>query len=294
MTTQLRGMEIRPAGALPSSGKIVLIYSDAGDGKTTSCFESLPGRILYIMTEPRNPNGSIEASGRDPKDIDVVEVQGWDNLMEFLRTDIEKFDAYQSIVCDSISYLMNIRLSGEIEDEIFDSKTDAEQKVKPLINRTKLSLEGFGGLASQMNRLMLALASLSVRGKYVVITCLLDEKPRWDRELTAAPLFKGKEFASNVASFCDLIGLLKPRYVEGRKVFPPTVLFEGDGFMCKFTGKRPKEGMLMQGPLNFCKIFGVDINGNRVTQNIPTKAEEKGGAEGVKTIGDQASNQAGS
>ena len=129
-----------------------------------------------------------------------------------------------------------------------------------------MSLEGFGGLASQMSRSMKLLGKLSERGKYVVITCLLQENPKWNRDISAAPALKGKEFTTNIASYCDLIGLVESRYeekaVKGKKekeivkVFPPRVSFEGEGFMHKFTGVRHFEGKAA-GPLDFRKILGI-------------------------------------
>jgi|TARA_B100002003_G_scaffold241270_1_gene262751 hypothetical protein len=43
-------------------GRFVLIYSaEAGEGKSTSCLQSLPQPILDIYVEDRNPNTSLEA-----------------------------------------------------------------------------------------------------------------------------------------------------------------------------------------------------------------------------------------
>jgi hypothetical protein len=45
-----------------NKGRFVLIYSaEAGEGKSTSCLQSLPQPILDIYVEDRNPNTSLEA-----------------------------------------------------------------------------------------------------------------------------------------------------------------------------------------------------------------------------------------
>ena len=149
---------------------------------------------------------------------------------------------------------MSIGLATEIEDQAFEARSIKEREVKPLVNRTKMSLEGYGGLASHMFRLTAALGRLSQMGKVVIVTALLAENPKWNRDLAAGPALKGKEFPVNMPGFFDLIGLVEPSVdSDGNIVYPPLVRFQSsdDSFVSKFTGKGEKT----QGPLNITKIL---------------------------------------
>ncbi len=141
---------------LPQQGKLILIYGNTGAGKSTSISQSAPCPILYFATEPRNPTPSIEASGREHLDMDVARYSTWFDLMEFLQNP-KNTERYSTIVIDSITYLMNISLSGEIGDESFDARSLEEKKRRPIVSQAKMSMEGYGGLASQMFRLMKAI-----------------------------------------------------------------------------------------------------------------------------------------
>ena len=114
-------MRIINKNDLPKQGKLIMIYGDTGVGKTTSILQSAPDPILYIATEPRNPRPAIEAAGRD-LDMDIARYTTWFNLMEFLQ-DPKNTARYTTVAFDSITILMNVLLSGEIEDEAFDART---------------------------------------------------------------------------------------------------------------------------------------------------------------------------
>ena len=246
-------MKIIKKDKLPDQGKLILIYSDTGVGKTTSALQSAPDPILYIATEPRNPKVSIDAAKRPDLDLDLVFYDSWQDTMDFLADD-KNTKRHNTIIADSFTYLMNVSLSSEIENEAFDSRSDAEKKIKPLVNRAKMSPEGYGGLSSQMFRMMKILGQLSTKGKVVIITALMQETPKWNRELAAAPAFKGREFPNNMPGFFDLIGFVQTRHDEnGEIVYPPWVSFESpDGsFMAKYTGT----GKRRAGPLDFSKIL---------------------------------------
>lgn len=194
-------------------------------------------------------------------EITVAPITTWDDMLRFVTSDIYNQTAFlssiKSIVVDSYSYLMNVVLSNEIEDEIFNTKDAKEKLVKPLINKAKLSLEGYGGMAAQMVRCTKALQKLSLTGKIVVITALLEENPKWDRDLAAAPRFKGREFSGDMPGLFDLIGLVRKRFDDqGNTMFPPHVAFEGSGFLCKFTGVKAP-GAVAQGALDFGKILRI-------------------------------------
>lgn len=245
-------MRLLKLSDLPKSGKLILIYGETGSGKTTSCFQSLPDPILYFAIEPRNPLPSIEAAEREGLRFHVFQYEGWMDLIEMLSVP-ERFSKYSSLVFDSISYLMTV-LGQEIEDESFDSRSREEQKKKPLISSAKLSMEGFGGLASQMARFTKLAGKISETGKIVVCTALLQENPKWDRELSAAPVLKGREYPTIMPAYFDLIGLVRARHnAEGRAIYPPSVSFEGEeGYLAKWTGKKTGRKI---GPLDFRRIL---------------------------------------
>lgn len=245
-------MEVKKKSDLKHDGRLILLYGSTGVGKTTSILQSVPDPVLYIQTEPRSLTPSIGASKRPDLDIDVAIYDSWSDLMEF-TTNKKNFDKYTSIVVDSFSHL-TLNLSSEIENQAFEARTMKERETKPLISQTKMSLEGYGGLASHMFRLTAALGRLSQAGKVVIVTALLAENPKWNRELAAAPALKGREFPVNMPGFFDLIGLVEPRTdSEGKIVYPPRVRFQSpdDSFTAKFTGA----GTKTQGPLDIVKIL---------------------------------------
>jgi hypothetical protein len=172
-------------------------------------------------------------------------------------TDVSNFERHKTIVVDSATHLMNIQLSGELEDEAFKARNEEEQLVKPLISSVKLSMEGYGAISTQMIRLMKKLSILRKAGKTVIVTALLDQNPRWDRDLSAGPALKGKEFPSALPGFFDLIGMVKHHVVDKKIVYPPLVFFESpdQSFLAKFTGTKPAGVDTMIGPLNFQSIL---------------------------------------
>jgi hypothetical protein len=161
---------------------------------------------------------------------------------------------------------MNLKLFGEILDEAFDSQTEAAKSKKPIAMRSKMSPEGYGALGREMLRIIPLLGAISRQGKLVVITSLLQENPKWNRVLRAAPAFAGRFFSDNYQGEVDLIGLVEKRWVNVKSTeanpdpdpvltYPPMVSFEspGDDFVCKWSGISPREG-LKRWPLNLGKI----------------------------------------
>jgi len=254
-------MKLLSLNELPEYGCMICLYSGPGEGKSTTIIQTAPDPILYIATEPRNPLISVKAANRPGLKIKFARYSNWfdcyDYIKAFRQSDL--FAGTATVAIDSLGFLMNISLSGEIEDEAFVARDEKEAVAKPIISSAKLSKEGYGGLSSQMTRFMKLLSYLSEAGKVVIVTCGLKEEPRYDRDLSAGPNLKGLEFPANFPGFFDYIGLVTARYNDdGDKLFPPWVRFEGDGsFMCKYTGPRPPEGKKAEGVLDIKKILKI-------------------------------------
>ena len=246
-------MKVLSRDQISQAGRFINLYGPTGVGKTTSTIASSPQPIMYVQTEPRSLKPSLDAVGV-PVDIDVAVYEDWNGLMAFVANP-KNFERHHTIIVDSYSHLMSVGLSSELEDQAFDSRSPQEKLVKPLVGQSKLSQEGYGALSSLMFRLTAALGKLSRLGKIVIVTCLLQENPKWDRELAAAPALKGREFPVNMPGFFDLIGLVESRTNgDGEVVFPPRVRFQSpDGsFVAKYTGP---PGGKTEGPLNIQKIL---------------------------------------
>ncbi len=248
-------MKVLTKKEISQEGRFISIYGPPGVGKTTSLIQSSPQPIMYIQTEIRSLKPSIDAANRPDLDLDVAVYEDWASLMEFVASS-KNFERHKTIIVDSYSHLMAVGLSGEIEDQAWEARDPREKELKPLVSQTKLSQEGYGGLASQMFRLTAALGKLSRMGKIVIVTALLAENPKWNRELAAAPALKGREFPVNMPGFFDLIGLVEQRTdADGNIIYPPRVRFQSpdDSFVAKFTGV----GTKTQGPLDITKILSI-------------------------------------
>jgi hypothetical protein len=248
-------LKIMTKQEVAQDGRLMMLYGATGVGKTTSIVKTSPMPIMYLQTEPRSMKPSLDAAGRPDLEIDVGVYEDWAGLIAFVA-DPKNFGRHRTIVVDSYSHLMSVDLSTEIEDQAHEARTEKERAIKPLASQTKLSQEGYGALSSLMFRLTTALGKLSRMGKIVIVTALLQESPKWNRELAAAPALKGREFPVNMPGFFDLIGLVEPRTDgEGRVIYPPRVRFQSpdDSFVAKWTGV----GNKTQGPLDITKILSL-------------------------------------
>jgi hypothetical protein len=101
------------------------------------------------------------------------------------------------------------------------------------------------------------------------LIALLDENPSYKRDFNAAPLLEGKKFGKNLPGYCDMIGMVETRTdEEGRVVYPPKVIFDGDEwFMHK------KYGDVTSGPLHIGKIL-AKAREIKVTETSTKKRKE--------------------
>jgi hypothetical protein len=259
-------MKIQGYNELPErTGDVMMIYGEAGVGKSVSTIQTAELPMLYIMTEPRDVKKFVLASGRAEakEQVDFTFYDGFDGLIEFV-CDESAFGKYRTIVLDSISHLIAINLSDEILDESYDSSAKKSAD-KPLTMRAKMSQEGYGTLGSSMLRFTQALAKLSQQGRTIVCLARTESNPKYNRNYSTGPALKGQEYSKHFAGFFDFIGLVEQRSKDDKVVYPPAVSFESDGsFLAKWTGITP-EGGVANRILNISKILKAshgEVNGN--------------------------------
>jgi hypothetical protein len=268
------------------TGDQILLYGEANVGKSVTTIQTAPDPIHYLMVEPKDVRKMIIASGRDVK-IDFGFYEGFQALLEHVL-DPKHFPG-QTIVLDSLTHLIGIHLSAELEDESYDAlekkyKKEGGKIDKPMVMRSKMSEEAYGALAREMLRLTQALAKLSQLGKTVVCLARLEQNPKWNRDLQAAPAFKGKEYARHFAGFFDFIGLVEPRVDKnGDNIYPPLVSFQDDGsFVSRWSGIMP-EGGVRHKPLHIEKILKVSHGESTGSKPKNTKSSESKEAVNEKT-----------
>lgn len=239
-------------------GDIMLLYGETGVGKSVTCLQTAPDPIVHFMTESRDPRKFLIAAQRPDLRVKFGFYENWDDTISFF-SDPKNTAKARTIIIDSITFLSNVQLVGEITEETFEALDEKEKKEKGLIKATKMSMEGWGGLSGQLQRFTNIVSKLSQDGKIIIFLALLEENPRFNRSLAAGPALKGKDFPKVLPGFCDFIGMVEPR-LDGNSdpIFPPRVRFQSDGtFMAKWTGVQVKA----QGPLHIQKILELAHGG---------------------------------
>jgi len=234
---------------LPHHGLFCMLYGVAGVGKTWNCLKTLPKKICYMPSEPRGYRRTTDAIGLKDSDAELITWEGIEDLLEFL-TVVENFDPYKSVFFDSLTYTMNQDLTREVTKESYDAKGNVD---KPIESQMKLSMPGRGLVNTATFRILGALANIAAYGKTVVLTCLEQSNPKWDRTLSGGPVLSGKEVPNNFDGFFDLIGRVYPHTdKDGQLSYPPAVSFASTGdYTAKATGDMGKKVW----PLNFEKIL---------------------------------------
>lgn len=243
-------------------GAMLMIYSETGIGKTISTLLTAPDPIAFLQTEPRSlkPYEELIEKYRPDLRYSAFKYENADDLLKTLSMP-KNFDVYRTILFDGFSFLMFVSLAEEITDEAHEARTanikPDENVVKPLMSMTKMTVEGQG----IRNQLMFRIAKLlmvlsSEHNKIVIVTALVQERPKYNRSLAAAPALAAKEFPENMPGYFDFIGLLVPRVTEeGELTYPPYVKFASpdNSFIAKFSGVGDKK----EGIYNVSKILGV-------------------------------------
>jgi hypothetical protein len=239
---------------------MILFYGPEGVGKSVSVLLSAPDPICMIQAENRGlePTMEVVRSLRPNLDLDIAYYENFNDTMEYInRGDLSR---YKTIMGDSLTDLMAVKLPIEIRDEAWEAKAEKEKKEKVLISQSKLTKEDYGGIGDWTIRLTNALAYHAREGKYVILLARLDHNPSWGLSYEYAPTLKGKEYGKHFGGMFDLIGIVSSRTkeVNGEQVivYPPRVNFESGGnFMAKWTGIGDKKS----GPLDLSKILKVEV-----------------------------------
>ena len=238
-------------------GALCLFYGPTGVGKTVSLLQSMPEPFFYVRSEPRETKRSMRAIN-SPRKMKLVDYDEFDDLMAWL-SDFRNLKGSRGVIVDSLSHLMNVRLSGEVQEQAYEARDDKTKARKTLVQQVKLTEEGYGAIGGNMYRLTQILMKISTDLNMIVAcTAGEDSRPKWNRELIGAPSFVGKMYSNNFPGFFDLIGRVSTMMGtkgenEGKIIYPPRVDFRSpdDSFIAKATGDMRKTVY----PLNIKRIL---------------------------------------
>ncbi len=259
-----------------------LIYSECGVGKTTSIIRTAPQPTYYISCEA-DAYKSIDVCEAEGEKIDIKVVMpesqedlmdGLNKILSSLRSNNNKFK-YKTLVFDSLTYWMCAKLIVRVEDDRNKDRKGAD--FGKLSAMSKSDWVEIGTVNSQMNRLTDILKSIAAAGVMVVCTAQLQEDPKWNADLEAAPAFKYKDYNKSLKGYFDYIGYcfssVKPS-AEGepnKVVYPPMLSFSGSqGYLVKWRGVQPK---YLITKFNLRKIFSW-FGGNGDNKPDPGKGAE--------------------
>lgn len=270
---------IKYQNIIENQGNLMLVYSMAGGHKTCTTIQTAEDPITYLTAEGRKIKTSLVAINRPDLKMKIGIYQGFDDLIDTIY-DHKRFDGTKTIILDSLTHLMLVHLSQEILQENFESKSEKEREemLKALTQQVKMSVEAYGTLSGQMNRLMRGLQGLTMAGYDVVCTARLADRPKWNRSLSAAPALMGQEFSKSMDGFFDAIGYIEPweapELPEGKSIptigspiaetwsyYAPLISFNpNEEYMAKWTGVMPPKGIIKR-KFHVKKLF-EEANGN--------------------------------
>jgi len=223
-----------------TTGVFALIYGPTGVGKTVSTLKSLPKPCWYFECDPKGVDRTLKGNV-DFKGIKRGHPESYEDLRsEIVQKKDEITKDYRSMFVDGLSFFMNIKLLGEIQEETGEAKV-FDSKDRPLVNQARTDKTGYGALAALMNRFSGICGGVAAQGVVVVIAALQADDPKWNRELSAGPSLAGKEFPKNMPGFFDLIGRVEKmgKNKDNKQIWPPKVYFESDeedSFMARWSG----------------------------------------------------------
>ncbi len=238
-----------------SKGKFILVYGKTGVGKSTSCIATLPQPILSVFVEDKDPYSSIEAldsmevAGKgSPDSYDIKFIKPTSNTeiidnLNMVLAEIEKGTfKYKSVIFDTASMWMNVKMMGDLIDEN-QKATKGLPKKRPLVDEVRMTLDMYGALAMRMIRLTKMFQRISQKGIVVVWIAQAMDTPKWDVTLACTPNFSGQQYNRQYEQFFDIIGLVQSRADEqGNEIYPPAISFKSpdNSFTAKWSGRHLK------------------------------------------------------
>ena len=237
-----------------SNATFILIYGDTNSGKTSSIVLTAPEPILYISVEDDVwlavdvADKQVKDGLRDKKvDITPMIPDMHEDLIDFPNQIIEEAKVkkfkFKTVVFDSGTFWMNIKLTIRIEDDRNVGRVkEGHPEFGKLSAQTKKDYTEINTANSQMSRLTNLLKILARHGVMVIMTARQQDNPKWNRELEASPEFNYKEFNKALQGYFDYIGFTIPNLDDdGEVVYPPNLSFSGEhGYLVKWRGVQPK------------------------------------------------------
>lgn len=226
------------------SGRCILTYSESGRGKSYQLL-TLPDPLLIINAEAKSIQDvifeALEARGETNRKITIWEFENFSEYMKNISELKEKYDngtfPYQSIVFDGMSFAQS-DFKLELEDDRYDLMVEKDKKKKRdeinLADMFQMEQADWGKNASMMKRITFLLNRISRYGINVVCNAWEMSSPKWNRLLGRAPYFQGKEYATVMLGYFNIVGLLVAN-PNTRTGYPPVIRFvpEGDDFLAR-------------------------------------------------------------
>jgi len=174
-------INLKQTGALSTNGVKMLVYGQAGAGKT-SLIPTLP-RVVVLSAE----GGLLSIQGAD---VPYIEINSMTSLMEAYSWLTESAEAkgFDSIALDSISEIAEVVLAEELKKQ-------------------KDGRAAYGELNTIMAGMIRAFRDIS--GKHVFFTAKCDKSQDETGRLLYAPSMPGKSLSMQVPYFFDLVLALR-------------------------------------------------------------------------------------
>ena len=193
-------INIKTTGSLAANGVKVLVYGQAGAGKT-SLVKTLPSPIVL----------SAEGGLLSIKDADLpyIEISDMDTLKEAYTwlAESDEAKAYQSVALDSIS-------------EIAEVVLNAEKKA------TKDPRQAYGAMQEQMADIIRAFRDLP--GRHVYMSAKLEKTQDEMGRVLYAPSMPGNKTGQALPYFFDEVLALRVEK-DGEGVTPRALMCDSDG-----------------------------------------------------------------
>ena len=174
-------INLRSTGTLSSNGIKMLVYGNAGSGKT-SLIPTLPN-VVVLSAE----GGLLSIQGAD---VPFIEINSMASLMEAYSwlTDSDEAKGFESVALDSISEIAEVVLSEELKKQ-------------------KDGRAAYGELNTVMASMIRAFRDLP--NKHVYFTAKCDKAQDESGRLLYAPSMPGKSLSMQLPYFFDLVLALR-------------------------------------------------------------------------------------